>query len=72
MRRAETTAVSPATIYAVHICGADRVLFGRVGKGMSAGSIANLVMADRKADPDVVATDPMGQVEHADSARVWR
>jgi sulfopropanediol 3-dehydrogenase len=102
--------VGPATIYAAHVCGADkimamggvqgvaamtfglfglpkanilvgpgnqfvaeakRMLFGRVGIDMIAGPTDSLILADKSADPMVVAADLVGQAEHGYNSPVW-
>jgi len=47
------------------VAEAKRILFGRVGIDMIAGPTDSLILADKTADPMVVATDLVGQAEHA-------
>jgi len=44
---------------------AKRILFGRVGIDLFAGSTEILVIADENADPEMVASDLAGQAEQA-------
>jgi len=53
------------------VAEAKRILFGRVGIDMIAGPTDSLVLADRSADPMVVATDLVGQAEHGYNSPVW-
>jgi sulfopropanediol 3-dehydrogenase len=48
----------------VYVAEAKRQLFGRVGIDLLAGPTEVLVIADRTADPRLVATDLLGQAEH--------
>ena len=102
--------IHPAQLYALKICGADRVLnlggvqaigamafglfgcpradilcgpgnqfvaeakrllYGRVAIDMFAGPTETLLIADRTADPDIVAADLVGQAEHGYNSPVW-
>lgn len=53
------------------VAEAKRILFGRVGIDMFAGPTDSLVLADKSADPMVVATDLVGQAEHGYNSPVW-
>lgn len=47
-----------------YVAEAKRQLFGKVGIDILAGPTEVLVIADESADPEVVATDLLGQAEH--------
>jgi sulfopropanediol 3-dehydrogenase len=47
-----------------YVAEAKRQLFGRVGIDLLAGPTEVLVLADRTADPRLVAADVLGQAEH--------
>ncbi len=53
------------------VAEAKRILFGRVGIDMIAGPTDSLILADKTADPLVVATDLVGQAEHGYNSPVW-
>ena len=53
------------------VAEAKRILFGRVGIDMIAGPTDSLILADKTADPMVVATDLVGQAEHGYNSPVW-
>ncbi|MCL2716307.1 MAG: histidinol dehydrogenase [Alphaproteobacteria bacterium] len=53
--------VGPGNAY---VAEAKRQLFGRVGIDLFAGPTETLVIADDTADPEVCATDLLGQAEH--------
>ncbi len=53
------------------VAEAKRILFGRVGIDMIAGPTDSLILADKSADPLVVATDLVGQAEHGYNSPVW-
>lgn len=53
------------------VAEAKRILFGRVGIDMIAGPTDSLVLADKDADPMVVAVDLVGQAEHGYNSPVW-
>ncbi|GAB4383134.1 histidinol dehydrogenase [Albidovulum sp.] len=53
------------------VAEAKRMLFGRVGIDMVAGPTDSLILADRTADPMVVAADLVGQAEHGHNSPVW-
>ncbi|MGM0662218.1 MAG: histidinol dehydrogenase [Pseudomonadota bacterium] len=54
-----------------YVAEAKRILFGRVGIDMIAGPTDSLILADKDADPMVVATDLVGQAEHGYNSPVW-
>jgi sulfopropanediol 3-dehydrogenase len=47
-----------------YVAEAKRQLFGQVGIDLLAGPTEVLVIADRTADPEIVAADILGQAEH--------
>lgn len=53
------------------VAEAKRMLFGRVGIDMIAGPTDSLILADRHADPAIVAADLVGQAEHGYNSPVW-
>ncbi len=53
------------------VAEAKRILFGRVGIDMIAGPTDSLILADKTADPMVVATDLVSQAEHGYNSPVW-
>jgi sulfopropanediol 3-dehydrogenase len=53
------------------VAEAKRILFGRVGIDMFAGPTDSLILADAKADPEIVAADLVGQAEHGYNSPVW-
>jgi sulfopropanediol 3-dehydrogenase len=53
------------------VAEAKRILFGRVGIDMIAGPTDSLIIADKTADPMIVATDLVGQAEHGYNSPVW-
>ena len=78
--------VHPAILYTADICGANSILalggvqgvaamtyglFGLVGIDMFAGPTDSLVLADKHADPEIVAADLVGQAEHGYNSPVW-
>lgn len=54
-----------------YVAEAKRKLFGEVGIDMFAGPTDSLVIADKSADPELVALDLMGQAEHGYNSPVW-
>lgn len=54
-----------------YVAEAKRLLYGRVGIDMVAGPTDSLVLADKTADPLVVAWDLIGQAEHGANSPVW-
>ncbi|MFC3616155.1 histidinol dehydrogenase [Lutimaribacter marinistellae] len=53
------------------VAEAKRSLYGRVGIDMIAGPTDSLILADRNADPFIVATDLVSQAEHGYNSPVW-
>ena len=53
------------------VAEAKRILFGRVGIDMIAGPTDSLILADKDADPEIVAADLVGQAEHGYNSPVW-
>jgi sulfopropanediol 3-dehydrogenase len=53
------------------VAEAKRTLYGRVGIDMIAGPTDSLILADRDADPHIVATDLVSQAEHGYNSPVW-
>ncbi len=53
------------------VAEAKRILFGRVGIDLFAGPTEILVIADHTADPNVVASDLVGQAEHGPDSPAW-
>jgi len=53
------------------VAEAKRILFGQIGIDVFAGPTESLVIADKTADPYVVAIDLMSQAEHGYDSPVW-
>jgi sulfopropanediol 3-dehydrogenase len=53
------------------VAEAKRTLYGRVGIDMIAGPTDSLILADKDADPHIVATDLVSQAEHGYNSPVW-
>lgn len=53
------------------VAEAKRILYGRVGIDMFAGPTDSLILADKTADPAIVASDLVGQAEHGYNSPVW-
>jgi sulfopropanediol 3-dehydrogenase len=53
------------------VAEAKRILYGRVGIDLFAGPTEILVIADDSADPDIVASDLVGQAEHGPDSPAW-
>jgi len=53
------------------VAEAKRMLFGRVGIDLFAGPTEIAIIADKSADPHVVATDLVGQAEHGPDSPAW-
>ena len=53
------------------VAEAKRILFGRVGIDMIAGPTDSLILADKTADANIVATDLVSQAEHGYNSPVW-
>jgi sulfopropanediol 3-dehydrogenase len=54
-----------------YVAEAKRILYGRVAIDMFAGPTESMVIADRTADPEIVAWDLVGQAEHGYNSPVW-
>jgi len=54
-----------------YVAEAKRILFGRVGIDVFAGPSEVAVIADETADPAIVASDLVGQVEHGHESPAW-
>jgi sulfopropanediol 3-dehydrogenase len=54
-----------------YVAEAKRQLFGRVGIDVLAGPTEILVIADHTADPELVAVDIVGQLEHGPTSVGW-
>ncbi len=53
------------------VAEAKRILFGKVGIDLFAGPTEIGIIADAKADPEIVAVDLVGQAEHGYNSPVW-
>lgn len=53
------------------VAEAKRLLFGRVGIDLFAGPTEIAIIADETADPDIVASDLVGQAEHGPDSPAW-
>ncbi|MFT5258948.1 MAG: sulfopropanediol 3-dehydrogenase [Saprospiraceae bacterium] len=53
------------------VAEAKRILFGRVGIDLFAGPTEVAVIADKNADPEIVASDLIGQAEHGLDSPAW-
>jgi sulfopropanediol 3-dehydrogenase len=53
------------------VAEAKRMLFGQVGIDLFAGPTEILVIADKTADPRIVAADLVGQAEHGPDSPAW-
>ncbi|MBL6928176.1 MAG: histidinol dehydrogenase [Rhodospirillales bacterium] len=53
------------------VAEAKRILYGRVGIDLFAGPTEILVIADKNADPEIVAVDLVGQAEHGLDSPAW-
>ncbi len=54
-----------------YVAEAKRQLFGLVGIDLPAGPTEICVLADDSADPELVATDLLGQAEHGPDSPAW-
>lgn len=54
-----------------YVAEAKRQLFGKVGIDLLAGPTEILVVADEEADPELLATDIAGQLEHGPTSVGW-
>ncbi|HEX4011847.1 MAG TPA: histidinol dehydrogenase [Solirubrobacteraceae bacterium] len=55
----------------VYVAEAKRQLFGRVGIDLLAGPTEITVIADADADPELIASDIVGQLEHGPTSVGW-
>ena len=53
------------------VAEAKRILYGRVGIDLFAGPTEIAIIADETADPDIVASDLVGQAEHGPDSPAW-
>ncbi len=53
------------------VAEAKRMLYGRVGIDVFAGPTEIAVIADKHADPDIIACDLVGQAEHGPDSPAW-
>ena len=53
------------------VAEAKRILYGRVGIDLFAGPTEIAIIADKNADPEIVATDLVGQAEHGPDSPAW-
>lgn len=53
------------------VAEAKRLLFGRVGIDLFAGPTEIAIIADETADPDILASDLVGQAEHGPDSPAW-
>ncbi|KKM77081.1 hypothetical protein LCGC14_1373690, partial [marine sediment metagenome] len=53
------------------VAEAKRILFGQIGIDVFAGPTESLILADKTADPYIVAIDLMSQAEHGYDSPVW-
>src|SRR5947199_7984032 len=53
------------------VAEAKRILFGRVGIDVFAGPSEVAIIADESADPEIVASDLVGQAEHGHESPAW-
>ena len=53
------------------VAEAKRILFGKVGIDLFAGPTEIAIIADAKADPEIVAVDLVGQAEHGYNSPTW-
>jgi len=53
------------------VAEAKRILYGKVGIDVFAGPSEIAIIADETADPDIVASDLVGQAEHGHESPAW-
>jgi len=53
------------------VAEAKRILFGKVGIDLFAGPTEIAIIADAKADPEIVSADLVGQAEHGYNSPAW-
>ena len=54
-----------------YVAEAKRILFGKVGIDLFAGPTEIAIIADKSADPEIVAYDLVGQAEHGYNSPAW-
>ncbi len=54
-----------------YVAEAKRILFGKVGIDLFAGPTEIAIIADKDADPEIVAVDLVGQAEHGYNSPAW-
>ena len=54
-----------------YVAEAKRILFGKVGIDLFAGPTEIAIIADKSADPEIVAFDLVGQAEHGYNSPAW-
>ncbi len=54
-----------------YVAEAKRILFGKVGIDLLAGPTEIAIIADKSADPEIVAFDLVGQAEHGYNSPAW-
>ena len=54
-----------------YVAEAKRILFGKVGIDLFAGPTEIAIIADDKADEEMVAVDLVGQAEHGYNSPAW-
>ena len=53
------------------VAEAKRILFGKIGIDLFAGPTEIAIIADKSADPEIVAYDLVGQAEHGYNSPAW-
>ncbi len=53
------------------VAEAKRILFGKVGIDLFAGPTEIAIIADKNADPEIIAVDLVGQAEHGYNSPAW-
>ena len=53
------------------VAEAKRYLYGKVGIDLFAGPTEIMVLADKTADPEIIATDLVSQAEHGPTSPAW-
>jgi len=53
------------------VAEAKRILFGKVGIDLFAGPTEIAIIADKNADPEIVAVDLVGQADHGYNSPAW-
>ena len=53
------------------VAEAKRYLYGKVGIDLFAGPTEIMVLADKTADPEIIATDLISQAEHGPTSPAW-